>query len=177
MPIQLVIADKDQHTSQIRELFWEYLQWANVRVNEEFQVSFDIAEMLEEDMKNLGKFMPPHGRLLLCYAMDHLAGIGCLKELTPSVGEIKRMYVRRESRKQGLGRALINRLIQEAQQIGYQRIRLDSARFMKEAHQLYQSIGFKEIEAYEGSEIPNEFQEHWIFMEMQISSQKGQEGQ
>jgi len=173
MTIEVIIADGDQHAPQIRELFWEYLQWANVRVNEEFKVSFNIATMLEIDMKSLSKFMPPHGRLLLCYIEGHPAGIACLKELTPMIGEIKRMYVRRESRKLGLGRALIHRLIHEAQQIGYQQIRLDSAQFMKEAHQLYKSVGFKEIEAYEGSEIPNEFQEHWIFMELQLSSLNG----
>jgi len=169
MNFQIVIADEDQHISPIRELFWEYLMWANERVKEEFHVSFDIAEMLENDMKNLGKFMPPYGRIALGYTLDHPSGISCLKKLTPSIGEIKRMYVRPESRKQGLGRALVNCMIQEARQNGYQRIRLDSARFMKAAHQLYRSIGFNEIGAYEGSEIPREFQEHWVFMEMQIS--------
>jgi hypothetical protein len=58
------IADKEQHASQILELFWEYLQQANARVQEEFNVSFDIATMLEEDMRDLDKFMPPKGRLL-----------------------------------------------------------------------------------------------------------------
>jgi GNAT superfamily N-acetyltransferase len=175
MTIRLATANPGQYTSQIRELFWEYLQWANGRVNEEFHVSFDIAGMLEEDMQTLDKFMPPRGCLLLGYIGNHPAGIACLKELTPSIGEIKRMYVRPESRKQGLGRALMDRLIQEARQIGYRRLRLDSAQFMKEAHQLYKSVGFREIEAYEGSEIPLEFQGHWIFMESLISQQNGQE--
>jgi GNAT superfamily N-acetyltransferase len=40
------------------------------------------------------------------------------------------MYVRPEARQRGLGRALINRLVEEARQIGYERLRLDSARFM-----------------------------------------------
>jgi GNAT superfamily N-acetyltransferase len=177
MTIEIIIADRDQHAPQIRELFWEYLHWANVRVNEEFNIRFDIDTLLEEDMKSLGIFMPPDGRLLLGYTHGHPAGIACLKKLTHGIGEIKRMYVRPESRKQGFGRALITRLIEDAQQIGYQRIRLDSARFMKEAHQLYQSIGFKEVEAYEGSEIPIEFQNNWIFMEKQLSSHQGGESQ
>jgi len=165
---QVIIAQPKQHTPQIRELFWEYLQWANDRVNEEFNLSFDVAAVLEGDLQNLGKFMPPGGRLVLGYAGKDLAGIACLKQLTPSIGEIKRMYVRPEYRKAGLGRALIKRLLQEAQDIGYQLIRLDSARFMQEAHRLYRSTGFKEIPAYEGSEIPVEFQEHWVFMELAV---------
>lgn len=173
--VKVIIANKDQHAPQIRELFWEYLEWANSRVNEEFEVNFDIAAILEADMKDLDKFMPFKGRLLLCYTEDRLAGIACLKELTPSIGEIKRMYVRPQYRKKGIGRALINRLLEEAGLIGYERVRLDSARFMKEAHQLYRTTGFREIEAYEGSEIPKEFQKHWVFMEMELSGKKGKE--
>ena len=172
MMVKVITANKDLHATQIRELFWEYLQWANAKVNEEFGVNFDIETMLEADMQHLDKFMPPNGRLLLCYAEDRLAGIACLKYLTPSIGEIKRMYVRPGNRKRGLGRALINRLVAEAAQIGCERVRLDSARFMKEAHHLYRTTGFSEIEAYEGSEIPQEFQKHWIFMEMELRGNK-----
>ena len=173
--VKIITANKDLYATQVRELFWEYLQWANARVNAEFGVNFDIKTMLEEDMQHLDKFMPPNGRLLLCYVEDHLAGIACMKFLSPGIGEIKRMYVRPGNRKRGLGRALINQLLEEATQIGYERVRLDSARFMKEAHHLYQIMGFGEIKAYEGSEIPKEFQEHWVFMEMDLRGNKGKE--
>ena len=163
---QIVIADKGLHTEAIRELFWEYLQWANAKVEDNFGVSFDISTMLEEDMKTLDKFMPPKGRLLLGYVEDQPMGIACLKPLTNSISELKRMYVRPQARKRGLGRALLNQLLEEARQIGYKRVCLDSARFMTEAHQLYRTRGFREIDAYEGSEIPAEFQKHWIFMEL-----------
>jgi GNAT superfamily N-acetyltransferase len=83
--------------------------------------------------------------------------------------------VRLGHRKAGLGRTLLNQLLQEARHIGYQLVRLDSAQFMREAHQLYRSIGFKEIAPYEGSEIPKEFQEHWVFMEMALELYTGHE--
>lgn len=166
--IQIIIANPDRHAQPVRELFWEYLQWANAKVEENFGVSFDIATMLEEDMNTLDKFMPPKGRLLLSYVEDQPMGIACLKALTEEIGEVKRMYVRPQARKIGLGRALLNQLLEEAHQIGYRRIRLDSARFMAEAHQLYLTNGFREIQAYEGSEIPHEFQSHWIFMEQEL---------
>lgn len=164
--VRLITATKDRHAPQIRELFWEYLVWANAKVNEEFGVNFDIASMLEENIRNLDIYMPPSGCLLLGDIDDAPAGVACLKGLTPEIGEIKRMYVRPAFRNHGLGRALILQLVEEAARIGYRRLRLDSARFMTEAHQLYRSIGFQEINAYEGSEIPAEFQEHWIFMEL-----------
>lgn len=166
--IKIVTANEEQHAQIIRELFWEYLQWGNVKLNQEFGFQFDIAAMLEADMKMLDKFMPPKGCLLLGYLENQPAGIACLKALMDSIGEVKRMYVRPQTRRVGLGRALLNQLLEEARQIGYERIRLDSARFMTEAHQLYRNSGFREIEAYEGSEIPKEFQDHWIFMERDL---------
>jgi GNAT superfamily N-acetyltransferase len=84
------------------------------------------------------------------------------------IAEIKRMYVRPQFRGRGIGRALLQRLLVEAKEIGYPAVRLDSARFMQEAHALYRSSGFDEVEPYPESEIPTEFQEHWVFMEMRL---------
>ena len=166
--IKLVIANEAQYAPQARELFWEYLQWLNAKVREHLGVSLDIAAMLEGDMQSLGKFMPPQGRLLLGYDDDKLAGVGCLKQLAPNIGEIKRMYVRPDHRKIGLGRALLHRLLDEAEQMGYVLVRLDSGRFMTDAHRLYRATGFHDIEAYDGSEVPKEFQRGSVFMELAL---------
>ena len=152
----------------VRELFWEYLQWANDEVNDNFGVSFDIKTMLQEDMNTLDKFLPPYGRLLLAEQDGRVVGLGCLKKLKDDIGEIKRMYVRSEYRRKGIGKALLENLLDEASDIGYTRVWLDSARFMKSAHALYRSNGFQEIEPYPESEIPAEFQSNWIFMEKEL---------
>lgn len=161
-------AETDEDRPFVRELFWEYLQWANTRVNQEFGVDFDIAAMLEGDMAKLEIFLPPDGRIVLAGEGSRLAGIACLKRLKDGIAEIKRMYVRPDFRRQGLGRALLDSLIQEAKEAGYHTIRLDSARFMKSAHALYESAGFLEIPPYPESEIPPDFQAYWIFMEKRL---------
>jgi GNAT superfamily N-acetyltransferase len=166
--MEIFQVETSEHKQHVRELFWEYLQWANQNVNETFNVNFDIAAMLENDMQTLAKFLPPNGRLLLAEVDEQVAGLACMKQLTETICEVKRMYVRREFRSQGLGRGLLQRLIDEASQMGYPLMRLDSARFMTAAHTLYRSIGFQEIAPYEGSEIPIEFQQHWIFMELRL---------
>jgi len=66
------------------------------------------------------------------------------------------MYVRPQHRRSGFGHTLLNRLLEEASQIGYKTVRLDSARFMSEAHRLYRTVGFREIEGYEDREIPKD---------------------
>ena len=161
-------AETDQDRLFIRELFWEYLQWANTKINEEFRVNFDIETMLEEDMQNLDKFYPPEGRLLLAEMNEGIAGLACMRRIKENIVEVKRMYVRKEYRGLGIGKTLLERLIEEAKELGYLKVRLDSARFMEAAHSLYRSNGFYEIDPYPESEIPEEFQSHWVFMEREL---------
>lgn len=171
--IQIRTGDKDKDSSVVRELFREYLDWGNTRLYEEFGVAFDTPELVESSMQHLDWFMPPAGRLLLGIVDGEPMGIACLKALEPGIGEVKRMYVRPQARNRGLGRALLNRLLEEARRIGYESLRLDSARFMTDAHRLYVSSGFREIEPYEGSEVPVDLQKHWIFMELKLLEGRG----
>jgi GNAT superfamily N-acetyltransferase len=157
-----------EHRDSVRQLFWEYLHWANTKINEEFGFNFDIETMLEEDMQNLDKFYPPDGRLLLADSDNQVAGIACLRKIKNDICEVKRMYVREAFRGTGIGRMLLDKLIEAAQDSGYPRVRLDSARFMYEAHSLYRSFGFQEIDPYPESEIPEEFQSNWLFMEKKV---------
>lgn len=161
-------AESDEHKDHVRTLFWEYLQWANALLNREFGVNFDIASMLERDMAELAKFAPPHGRLLLAQYDNEIVGMACLRKLDQDSAEVKRMYAQQPFRGKGIGRSVIEQLIAEARQSGYARILLDSAGFMHAAHAMYRAAGFQEIEAYQGSEIPPEFQGHWIFMEKSL---------
>ncbi|MBZ0294057.1 MAG: GNAT family N-acetyltransferase [Anaerolineae bacterium] len=162
---QVETSDQKQ---QVQALFWEYLEWANQNLNKVFDINFDIAAIIEDDMKTLGKFMPPDGRLLLADVDGAVAGLACMKPLNETICEVKRMYVRPDFRGQGVGRALLQGLIDEGREMGFLTIRLDSARFMTPAHALYRSAGFQEIAPYAGSEIAPEFQQHWIFMEMPL---------
>lgn len=124
--------------------------------------------MLEQDMENLEKFSPPGGRIVVAIDEDKVVGLGCLKHLKLDIGEIKRMYLRPDARGAGLGRALLNSLLAHAKATGYSCVRLDSAGFMEAAHSLYRSVGFRDIDPYPESEIPADFQKHWVFMEKDL---------
>jgi GNAT superfamily N-acetyltransferase len=158
-------ADMKEDLPHVRELFSKYLQWVIGRANQEFGTDFDPETILEEDMEQLDIYSPPDGCLVLASEGHEVAGIGCLKKVRQSIGEIRRMYVRPEFRGRGLGRDILDALLSAAQDIGYSKVRLDSPRFVKEAHSLYRSAEFQEIEPYPESQIPPEFREHWIYME------------
>lgn len=86
--------------------------------------------------------MEPRARLYIAEINSEPVGIGALRPLDAHEAEIKRMYVRPSSRGLGVGREILQRLIDDARALGYKTIRLDSARFMHEAHALYRSFGF-----------------------------------
>ena len=164
----IIVFEPGKHGSQVRELFSEYLTWANSRLDEEFGITFDIDAMLDEGMAELDKFAPPEGRLLLLWDGEEAAGCACLRKIGGDTAEIKRMYVRPAHRGKGVGRALLKAVILEGRSAGYTRIRLDTAGFMKEAQALYRAFGFQPIEPYPESEIPPDFWPHWQFIELQL---------
>ena len=67
---------------------------------------------------------------------------------------MKRLYVKPQFRKAGIGRLLVEQLIAEAGNCGFQRMRLDTHPQMLSAHKLYHSFGFQEIERYNQNPIP-----------------------
>lgn len=83
-----------------------------------------------------------------CGAVRRLREPALVRELGPAVGEIKRMYVAREVRGQGLGRALLERLEGEARRLGLTRLVLETGTRQAEALALYRSSGFTEFPAY-----------------------------
>jgi GNAT superfamily N-acetyltransferase len=159
---------KDDHQTVVRDLFREYLQWVCPAIHREYGIAFDAEAILEHDMSDIHIFLPPNGCLLLAYDDTALAGCACMRTVGAQIAEIKRMYVRPTYRRKGIGRALVDATVNEARAAGYSSLRLDSARFMTDAHALYRSAGFHEIAPYPESEIPEEFRAHWVFMELAL---------
>ena len=84
----------------------------------EFGVNLDIKAMLEQDMVELDKFSPPNGRLLLAQYKTQIAGCACMEKIAEDTGGIKRMFVRQAFREKGIGRALLESVIDEARKLG-----------------------------------------------------------
>lgn len=163
-----IIPIEDEHRNYIRELFFENLSATNLRVEREFNINYDVDAFLAQDLANLGQFSPPTGRLLLAEFEGKIAGCAGLRKLDANISEVKRMYVRPQFRGQGIGRALLYAIIDQAQQVGYTKLRLDAAPFAQAAQRLYACAGFVEIAPYPESEIPQDYHQAWKFMELII---------
>lgn len=134
-------ATTDEHIEAARTLFEEYAASLG------FSLCF---QNFDQELKNLpGDYTPPDGRLLLAVENDDLAGCIALRKLSDGVCEMKRLFVRPAYRATGLGRTLVESLIDEARKLGYTQMRLDTIPGkMDKAIALYQSIGFVEIGPY-----------------------------
>ncbi|HEY1658884.1 MAG TPA: GNAT family N-acetyltransferase [Candidatus Sulfotelmatobacter sp.] len=134
-------AESPQQIAQARELFLEYAQSLG------FSLCF---QNFDNELAALpGDYAPPCGRLLLAEFEGELAGCVALHPLQPEICEMKRLYLRPRFRGKGLGRGLAERIIVEARQIGYKRMRLDTvAPVMKDAVAMYCRLGFREIAPY-----------------------------
>ena len=76
--------------------------------------------------------------------------MGCvmLRPLEGKVGEVKRMYVDRKSRRFGVARVMMERLFALAVELGYEKLRLDTLVRLQPANAFYRSLGFYSIPAY-----------------------------
>jgi len=124
-----------------KALFREYETWFGMSL---------CFQGFEEELANLpGKYAPPDGRLYLAYVDEELAGCIALRKFEDDVCEMKRLFLRKNARGYGLGKELIEKLIDEALAIGYAKMRLDTyPPKMGKAVKLYESHGFRPIEKY-----------------------------
>ena len=139
--MRIVEANTHEDVDHARTLFKEYE--AGLGISLCFQ-NFD------HELKNLpGDYAPPDGRLLLAKVDDQIAGCIALRKLAPGICEMKRLFVRPAYRSTGLGRDLVNTILDEARKLGYTHMRLDTLPGrMDKAIALYRSIGFVDIEPY-----------------------------
>jgi putative acetyltransferase len=134
-------ASSPQHIAQARELFLDYAKSLG------FSLCF---QNFEEELAGLpGHYAPPEGRLLLAESEGALVGCAALRPLEAGTCEMKRLFLRPSCRGKGFGRVLAERLISEARNIGYRRMRLDTVEpVMKDAVAMYRRLGFREIAPY-----------------------------
>ncbi len=154
--IELLQAETERDIEAARIIFREY----------ESSLGLDLCfQGFEDELKNLpGKYASPSGRLYLARHDGELAGCIAMRSLGEEVCEMKRLFVRESFRGLQLGRLLIERLIDDARDIGYKRMQLDTfPPKMGKAVQLYEAYGFREIPPYYDN--PNE---GVLFMELKI---------
>ncbi len=140
--MKIIQATTPDEIQTARNLFREYSTWLAVDL---------CFQNFEKELAELpGSYAPPGGRLFLAFNDDvQIAGCVGLRSLGDDVCEMKRLYVRPHFRAVGLGRQLLDLIVSEAREIGYQKMRLDTLPGkMDRAITMYRRLGFREIDRY-----------------------------
>lgn len=133
-------AESPEDVAAVKQLWREY--WESIGLPMDFQGFGDELRGLP------GVYGAGGGALLLATYKDEPAGTIALRRLDSKSGEVKRLYLRPKFRGHGLGRRLLEAVIERASAIPYDCLYADTLPSMIEALSLYQRAGFERVEAY-----------------------------
>lgn len=167
--IKIIDSVSQEDCDHIRKLIHHFVSWHRARHQEDIELIneyFDDKAFNEELESLPGKYSKPNGRLFLALYDGGPAGCVALRKIDDQACEMKRMFVYSEFQGKGIGRALSEKLVNEARLIGYQTIKLDTSFRQVEAQKLYQRIGFNVTKPY--YELPKKLEDWLVFMEMKL---------
>jgi putative acetyltransferase len=138
--VEIVTAAHPQEFCDAKLLIMDYVAWLGM------DLSFQDFDREMETLPDL--YNTERGGLFIAYLNGQPVGVAGLRKFGENDGEVKRMFVKPEARTRGIGRLLLAKCIETAQQLHYISLKLDTSDEMKTAINLYEKMGFVEIPAY-----------------------------
>lgn len=142
--LHFVAPSSPEHYEALRCIFREYAA--------ALQVDLCFQDFEAELLGLPGEYAQPRGALLMALADQVLIGCCALRPLDnvdyPNACEMKRLYVRPAFRSAGVGRQLVEAILDISNLAAYDCILLDTLDEMESARALYQDLGFDEIPPY-----------------------------
>ena len=132
--------ETEQEIAGAKRLIVEYIRWLNQ------DLSF---QNIDDELSSFPrKYSEPEGSFIV--AVDGNTVVGCvgIKNLGNRACEMKRLFVADDYKGRGIGKQLVAKMIEEAEQKQYACIRLDTLNTMETALKIYADSGFVEIEPY-----------------------------
>jgi ribosomal protein S18 acetylase RimI-like enzyme len=156
--IKVIIASKDKHFEDGRTMFKAYAS------SLDFDLSFQGFEKELDDIKV--QYDWPSGGLVLAYLLDKPIGCAGLRMIDEQISELKRMYILPEFQGRGIGKMIMELIIDIAMKLDYKKIKLDTLATMASAIHLYKSYGFVQTEPYRYNPFDNA-----VYMELELDSE------
>jgi ribosomal protein S18 acetylase RimI-like enzyme len=123
-----------------KELILEYIEWLNHDLS--FQnINAELGRFPE-------KYSEPNGIFIIAIKDDNVIGCVGLKKMDDKTCEMKRLFVTDNYNGKGIGKKLVEKIIEEAKVKNYEKMRLDTLDTMKTALKIYRKNGFYEIKPY-----------------------------
>ena len=100
---------------------------------------------LDADLDNIqAHYLNNNGEFLIAEINNQIVGMGAFRKIDTNTAEIKRMRVNPDFQGQGIGKQILELLIQKAKSSNYKKLILDTSSKQLAAQNLYQKFSFKE---------------------------------
>ena len=165
---KIIQVESEEHIELAKRIFKEYEKSQNINL---------CFQGFAEELAQLpGKYSNSSGGILWLAIFNNnsdsnnnidyedVGGCIAIKKLEEGICEMKRFYVRENFKGKGLGKRLLKLLLEEAQKMGYKKMRLDTFPSMQIAVDIYRSFGFVEIGPY----YESVFKVSLLFMEKNL---------
>ena len=144
--INFILVQTDAEYEIAKKIFLEYVE----------ELGFDLCfQNFEEELKFIKtQYGKPKGGIILLKSNNDIIGCIGVKKFENCIVELKRMFIKKKFRNKGYGKKLLDKAIELAIDLKYERLRLDTLPIMNKAIELYKKAGFVEIEPYRYNPIP-----------------------
>jgi ribosomal protein S18 acetylase RimI-like enzyme len=123
-----------------KELIIEYIKWLNEDLT---------YQNIDDELINFPrKYEEPDGIFIISKDNDNVVGCVGLRRLDENICEMKRLFVNDKYKGKGIGKKLVEIIIEEAKYKNYKKMRLDTLKTMESALKIYYKNNFYEIEPY-----------------------------
>jgi putative acetyltransferase len=136
------------------------------RLNEEWITRFFRIESKEQPVlaDPQATILDPGGRIFMATAGERCVGCCALIRIGDKEFEVAKMAVEPAYQGEGIGRRLFHATIEEGRRAGARRLYLETNHMLTPAIRLYESMGFKHIDA--NRIIPSEYARADVYMEL-----------
>jgi GNAT superfamily N-acetyltransferase len=158
---EFVQFDPEVHMDEFRQMYIEWYHSQMDPLKENYGIDFfsitgrTVEEIVDARLDRYSGLKPPEGVFLILDVEAKVAGMVVLRKLSGSRGLVNLMYNRPEYRGKGYAKQLFHRLLEEGRKIGVTCFQLRTPVFSEAAHHIYRSAGFREVEEYPESMMPN----------------------
>jgi len=136
----IYIARTAEDIAAVKDIFLEYMRFIEAYLGE--SLGFQGTE------KEFADFPQTYDALFLATLKGRPVAACGLKPFKRGICELKRLYCRPAGRGHELGQKLTLAAIDEARRRGYKDMYLDTDPGLTHANQIYEKLGFKDIERY-----------------------------
>jgi ribosomal protein S18 acetylase RimI-like enzyme len=121
-------------------LIIEYVKWLNQDL---------CFQDIDDELNNFPeKYKEPEGAFIIAKENNNTIGCVGIRKLENKICEMKRLFVKENHKGKGIGKKLVEKIIEQAKIKNYEKMRLDTINTMEAALNIYYRNGFYQIEPY-----------------------------